>query len=77
MTHETATASTGLSPNNVTLQDLLQKIEKREYRVGIVGLGYVGLPLMWTFHEKQMPVSDTRNAMNGKGTTKPGQVWKA
>ena len=22
-------------------------------------------------------IVDTRNAMNGKGTTKPGQVWKA
>lgn len=38
------------------LQDLLQKIEDREYTVGIVGLGYVGLPLMWTFHQARMPV---------------------
>lgn len=38
------------------LQDLLNKIESKEYKIGIIGLGYVGLPLMWTFHQKQMPV---------------------
>ena len=38
------------------LDSLLDKINSRTYTVGIVGLGYVGLPLMWTFHEKQMPV---------------------
>ncbi len=38
------------------LDTLLTKIDTRSYTVGIVGLGYVGLPLMWTFHEKQMPV---------------------
>lgn len=31
---------------------ILQSIENRDYTVGIVGLGYVGLPLLWTFHEK-------------------------
>ena len=35
---------------------LLKKIEEKEYTVGIVGLGYVGLPLMWTFHQKGFPV---------------------
>ena len=40
----------------IMLQELLDKIEKKEYTVGIVGLGYVGLPLMWTFHENDMPV---------------------
>ncbi len=38
------------------ITSLLEKIENRSYTVGIVGLGYVGLPLMWTFHEKRMPV---------------------
>ncbi|SMO87493.1 nucleotide sugar dehydrogenase [Fodinibius sediminis] len=38
------------------LQELLQKIEQKEYTVGIVGLGYVGLPLMWTFHQEGLPV---------------------
>ena len=38
------------------LQGLLEKIEQKNYTIGIVGLGYVGLPLMWTFHEAGMPV---------------------
>lgn len=38
------------------LRKLLDKIEQRKYTVGIVGLGYVGLPLMWTFHSNNMPV---------------------
>lgn len=38
------------------LQALLDKIEQRTYTVGIIGLGYVGLPLMWTFHNNNMPV---------------------
>src|SRR5690625_6872370 len=43
--------------NREALQEqLLEKIEKKEYTVGIIGLGYVGLPLMWTFHEMGMPV---------------------
>ena len=38
------------------ISNLLKKIEKREYKVGIVGLGYVGLPLLWTFYTNKMPV---------------------
>lgn len=38
------------------LQELLEKIDNKEYTIGIVGLGYVGLPLMWTFHQQDMPV---------------------
>lgn len=34
----------------------LLAIKKREYTVGIIGLGYVGLPLMWTFYKNDMPV---------------------
>ena len=37
-------------------KELLNKIEQRTYTVGIVGLGYVGLPLMWTFYEAGLPV---------------------
>lgn len=40
----------------MSLESLLDKIEDRSYKVGIVGLGYVGLPLMWTFHERNIPV---------------------
>ena len=38
------------------IESLLKKIEDRSYTVGIVGLGYVGLPLMWAFHQNDMPV---------------------
>ncbi len=40
----------------MSLEKLLKQITDKEYQIGIIGLGYVGLPLMWTFHEKQMPV---------------------
>jgi len=38
------------------ISELLTRIEQKNYTVGIVGLGYVGLPLMWTFHENGLPV---------------------
>ncbi|TVQ66797.1 MAG: nucleotide sugar dehydrogenase [Balneolaceae bacterium] len=38
------------------IEELLHKISKKEYKVGVIGLGYVGLPLMWTFHENEVPV---------------------
>lgn len=38
------------------ISDLLTSIAQKTYTVGIVGLGYVGLPLIWTFHEKGLPV---------------------
>jgi len=34
----------------------IKKIEEKSYKVGIVGLGYVGLPLMWTFHQNDIEV---------------------
>lgn len=37
-------------------EDLLKKIEERNYTVAIIGLGYVELPLMWTFHQNHMPL---------------------
>lgn len=36
--------------------DLHAKLASRSYTVGILGLGYVGLPLMWTFHQAGLPV---------------------
>ncbi len=36
--------------------ELLEKIRQREAKVGVVGLGYVGLPLMLTFGEEGFPV---------------------
>ena len=38
------------------IQELINKIENKSYKVGIVGLGYVGLPLMWTFHQNGLQV---------------------
>ena len=40
----------------MNVQGYIQKIEERNFTVGILGLGYVGLPLMWTFHEQGLPV---------------------
>tara|TARA_R110002124_G_scaffold197895_2_gene364942 strand:- start:6616 stop:7941 length:1326 start_codon:yes stop_codon:yes gene_type:complete len=37
------------------MEELLQKIERKKFKVGIIGLGYVGLPLMWTFNKNNMP----------------------
>jgi UDP-N-acetyl-D-glucosamine dehydrogenase len=39
------------------LDALLQKIERREARIGIVGMGYVGLPLMLLFSEQGFAVT--------------------
>jgi UDP-N-acetyl-D-glucosamine dehydrogenase len=36
--------------------ELHRKIQDKTAVVGIVGLGYVGLPLAWTFHEEGFPV---------------------
>ncbi len=35
---------------------LLRKIHSKTARIGVVGLGYVGLPLIWTFHREGFPV---------------------
>ena len=35
----------------MTVQEILNEIENKSSRVGIIGLGYVGLPLLWRFHE--------------------------
>jgi len=37
-------------------EDFISRIQNRTAKVGIIGLGYVGLPLMWTFHEEGFPV---------------------
>ena len=44
--------------------DLLQKIEDKTFRVGIVGLGYVGLPLGLEFAEKELE-REIRNSLVG------------
>ncbi len=30
---------------------ITNRIQAKEYKIGIIGLGYVGLPLLWTFHK--------------------------
>lgn len=40
----------------MSVKSLFAKIHNKEFQVGIIGLGYVGLPLLWTFHSKEMPV---------------------
>jgi UDP-N-acetyl-D-glucosamine dehydrogenase len=37
-------------------EDIIKRIQDRSAQVGIIGLGYVGLPLLWTFHEERFPV---------------------
>lgn len=44
-----------MNPSPLLAQQL-QKIHDKSFVVGIIGLGYVGLPLMWTFHKNQLPV---------------------
>ncbi|UCH09732.1 MAG: nucleotide sugar dehydrogenase [Fidelibacterota bacterium] len=34
---------------------LIKRIETKEFTVGIIGLGYVGLPLLYTFAEREFP----------------------
>ena len=38
------------------IEQLLARILNKSYTVGVVGLGYVGLPLMWTFHKQDLPL---------------------
>ncbi|MBV9494607.1 MAG: nucleotide sugar dehydrogenase, partial [Acidobacteria bacterium] len=40
----------------MSVEVLLQKIEQRTARVGVIGLGYVGLPLVLLFEESGFPV---------------------
>lgn len=36
---------------------LLERIQSKSFQVGVIGLGYVGLPLVWTFHKLGFPVT--------------------
>jgi len=45
-------------------QDLLSKIKTRQARVGVIGLGYVGLPLLLEFAEAGFPVLGFDNDKN-------------
>jgi len=39
------------------MEKLLNKVKDKEFKVGIIGLGYVGLPLLWTFHKHAFSVT--------------------
>lgn len=41
---------------NELRDNFLSRIKSRTARIGIIGVGYVGLPLLWTFHEEGFPV---------------------
>ena len=43
-------------------QDLIEKAERREALFGIVGLGYVGLPLAVELAERGLPGAGLRRA---------------
>ncbi len=43
-------------PDNQTLNSFLERIRTRKARVGVIGLGYVGLPLVLLFDEAGFPV---------------------
>jgi len=43
--------------SSASVKDLLAKIETRTAKIGIVGLGYVGLPLTLLFNEQKFPVT--------------------
>jgi len=45
------------SASEVTLEELKSKIHQRRARVGIIGLGYVGLPLALLYSEKKFRVT--------------------
>src|SRR6516225_12128596 len=45
------------SAADASIDQLKTKIEQRQARVGIIGLGYVGLPLALLYSEKKFPVT--------------------
>jgi UDP-N-acetyl-D-glucosamine dehydrogenase len=49
--------STSAQPTSSNMQALEKKIQSREARIGVIGLGYVGLPLMLLFNEQKFKVT--------------------
>ena len=50
-------STTSRVPSTASAKDLLAKIEARTAKIGIVGLGYVGLPLTLLFNEQKFSVT--------------------
>ena len=56
-------------------QELLSKIEKNEAIVGIIGLGYVGLPLAVSFAKKDIKVLGIEKSENKASQVNAGQNY--
>ena len=52
-----AFSMTTSSPAETTFDSLLSKVRERQARVGIIGLGYVGLPLALLYSEQRFPIT--------------------
>src|SRR5436305_15229560 len=73
--------------SSTTVAELKQRIESRQARVGIVGMGYVGLPLALLFSDERFRVTgfdiaaDKVATLNGGGSyivrILPSQIEKA
>jgi UDP-N-acetyl-D-glucosamine dehydrogenase len=46
-----------ISTNTAAFETLSQKLDSREARIGVIGLGYVGLPLVLLFSEQKFKVT--------------------
>ncbi|MGC2163803.1 MAG: nucleotide sugar dehydrogenase, partial [Silvibacterium sp.] len=46
-----------VTPTSTTIADLKSRIESRKARIGIIGMGYVGLPLALLFSEQKFAVT--------------------
>ena len=56
MMGEQGQVATTTTPYGEVAESLIRKVESREARIGVVGLGYVGLPLALEFAEAGFPV---------------------
>jgi UDP-N-acetyl-D-glucosamine dehydrogenase len=57
MTHSAANDSLGQATAEQSQHELKSKIQRRQARVGIIGLGYVGLPLALLFSEQKFKIT--------------------
>src|SRR3954464_1074392 len=55
--HKPAKSGPSAAPLSAPHADLVARIEARSARVGVIGLGYVGLPLALLFTEEKFPVT--------------------
>ena len=52
------------------MKSLIQKIKIRQAKIGIIGLGYVGLPLVIRFcHDSRLTIHDSRFMLNDSRLT--------